>query len=222
MAYFSKSFLQDALQRRDDRGSQTEKQQDGHNALRRPDITGHQCSSPTSYIYYAEPVIEPVISLCRAGHRTSLAMFLLSCQLMPFMNFLHQCPCILVSSPSACVKLQMQSSCTGEDTSGAYSGAIHPRATYLGSGREDVEVQIPMPNLHCCQSYSSSLSSMSMSSTKFKCIEGGLPHKAVLLPDHCTTTVRGILESINRRSCEAEMPWTIPTIYSTSGIKASE
>ena len=132
-AYFSKSFLQDALQRRDDRGSQTEKQQDGHNALRRPDITGHQCSSPTSYIYYAEPVIEPVISLCRAGHRTSLAMFLLSCQLMPFMNFLHQCPCILVSSPSACVKLQMQSSCTGEDTSGAYSGAIHPRATYLGS-----------------------------------------------------------------------------------------
>ena len=53
--------------------------------------------------------------------------------LMPFMNFLHQCPCILVSSPSACVKLQMQSSCTGEDTSGAYSGAIHPRATYLGS-----------------------------------------------------------------------------------------
>ena len=104
-AYFSKSFLQDALQRRDDRGM------DGHNALRRPDITGHQCSSPTSYIYYAEPVIEPVISLCRAGHRTSLAMFLLSCQLMPFMNFLHQCPCILVSSPSACVKLQMQSSC---------------------------------------------------------------------------------------------------------------
>ena len=29
-AYFSKSFLQDALQRRDDRGIQTEKQQDGH------------------------------------------------------------------------------------------------------------------------------------------------------------------------------------------------
>ena len=55
--------MQDALQRRDDRGSQTEKQQDGHNALRRPDITGHQCSSPTSYIYYAESVMEPVNAL---------------------------------------------------------------------------------------------------------------------------------------------------------------